>query len=382
MKIAQASADVVARRNHVEQPVVFKIFHDHAAGYLKNIESRFGSHIHEAADAFPRSFCGEFRHQVFGRHSLRVFPQRHICQVQHPFHLEIVGLPIKAFHEKLHGLRDVLRLLVFRIDAARARRENASQAGLAVHVVFHLGFMEVSISENFLHQRHTLGHVGQCYLVRRLPMVDGFAHVTLIGLHKRQGVMNSQQIVRGVIRDVFGLQHRGNALLRQRNCRLMELANRSQVVIPAGWLLQGKKCGVDKWHARRNWCLAAHGATRSEAHRPVTAGGAAGSGGVRTVVRLDHFQNQISCGDLDDAGYFARLQAGQGVSQLGSQIGEGDFSHQAAGVCGGINRFFFGQFAKILAVLQPAKDFLGLALRIHEDQLQRNLRRGRAFRHL
>src|SRR5271155_5149186 len=162
----------------------------------------------------------------------------------------------------------------------------------------------------------------------------------------------------------------------------MELANRIQVVIPAWRLFQRKKCGVDKRHARRNWGLAAHGATGSEAHRPVSTGGGTSGGGGRTLVRLDHFQDQVSYGDLDDAGDLTRLQAGQGVSQLGSQTAEGDFSHEAASVRGGINRFFFGEFAKVLAVLQAAEDFLRLALRIHEDQLQGNLPRGRAFRRL
>src|SRR5271155_2235248 len=162
----------------------------------------------------------------------------------------------------------------------------------------------------------------------------------------------------------------------------MELANRIQVVIPAWRLFQRKKCGVDKRHARRNWGLAAHGATGSEAHRPVSTGGGASGGGGRTLVRLDHFQNQISYGDLDDAGDLTRLQAGQGVSQLGSQTAEGDFSHEAASVRGGINRFFFGEFAKVLAVLQAAEDFLRLALRIHQDQLQGNLARRRILRRL
>ena len=156
MEIKQVPTYVVARGHYVEEPAILEVFNDDPARHLESVQPRVVGHVHKTANALARGFGSRSREQVFGRHAVRILAQRHIRQVQDPFHFEVVGLLLEVSQKISDRFLDVLRFFILGIGSAGQGRENTLVAGIAIRAVFHLCLMQINISESFLDQWHPL----------------------------------------------------------------------------------------------------------------------------------------------------------------------------------------------------------------------------------
>jgi len=74
-----------------------------------------------------------------------VFPERHVSQVQQPFHFEIVGFRSRYFVK--YSMASPRRL--FACNGDPDEWENAPLTRMAINVVVHLGFVQVTDPEHF-----------------------------------------------------------------------------------------------------------------------------------------------------------------------------------------------------------------------------------------
>ena len=164
------------------QAVILEIVDYDAGSHGEQIQPRLSSHVGEASYALGRKGRRgrpkrRQRQEVFWRNAGRVVPHIHIGKIQQPFHFEIVGLSFEIFREILNGLR---RTGGLRIVEIRTHREDAPVAGIAIDVVVHLGFVQITDPEHFLHQRHGLRNILRGNAVRHLPLFDGLGHFALV----------------------------------------------------------------------------------------------------------------------------------------------------------------------------------------------------------
>ena len=185
-------AGIVARGNNVEPAVILEIVDDHAGSHRKQIQPCLGSHIGEASDAFAGSERRQ-RQQVFGRNAGGVFPERHISQVQQPFHFQIVGLPVEIFREILNGFR---RAGGLRVTEIRTNGKYAPLTRMAINVVVHLGFVQVTDPEHFFHQWNTARNIRQGGPISDLPIRNSVGHIAPVSVELSPGHVNIHHVVR------------------------------------------------------------------------------------------------------------------------------------------------------------------------------------------
>ena len=184
VKKSQRLADVVAGNGDIQKTVVFEIIRNHAAGHGNEIQACCGRRIHESSEIL---LCGKDRrrNQVFLRHAVGIFSQGHISQIQQPLHLDGIrpfGYQFEIFGEVVDSLFRISGLLVTEV---RARRKSASVDRVAINVVCHFRFVQVSDAECFRQLRNPSRHIRDCEFVSGLPLPDGCIHVASIGLELR-----------------------------------------------------------------------------------------------------------------------------------------------------------------------------------------------------
>ena len=247
VKESQRLAHVVAGHHNVQQAVILEIVYNHAARHRSEIQSRCGRYIRELPEIFPARKNGR-RDQILVRHPCGIFFQRHIREIQQPLYLDRIrrfGCDFQIFRQVLDRLFRIACLL---IAEACARRKSTPVERIAVNVVFHLRFMEVSHAKNFRQLRHTCRHIGGREFVRRLPLLDRRIHVALISLKLRQSVVRLNRIVRRRSGHLRGIGQRFFQRLNPFRERL--LSNRAhllQILLPTSRLgkLLEKHIGQD-----------------------------------------------------------------------------------------------------------------------------------------
>ncbi len=184
MEVVHRLAKVPIRCGDVQQAVILEIVDNYTGSHGEQFQSCLGSHVGEASYCRAGSALAgrgrpkrRQRQQIFWRNAGGVVPHIHIGKIQQPFHFEIVGLSFEIFCEILKGLRCTGGL---RIVEIRTHREDASIAGIAINVVVHLGFVQITNPEHFLHQRHCVGDIRRGNAVRDLPLFDGLGHFALV----------------------------------------------------------------------------------------------------------------------------------------------------------------------------------------------------------
>ena len=122
-----------------------------------------------------------------------MFPERHVNQVQQPFHFEIIGLSVQVFREILDGFR---RGGCLRVMEIRTNGKNAPFTRMAINVVVHLGLVQVTDPEHFFHQRHSPRNIRQGDPIRDLPLRDSVGHIAPVSVELSPRHVNIQTVVR------------------------------------------------------------------------------------------------------------------------------------------------------------------------------------------
>ena len=72
-------------------------------------------------------------------------------------------------------------LAVSRIGSPEASGKGTS-AGISIHVIFHLGFVQVTNPEHFIHPRQYQRDILHRNPVGDFPLFDGLLHFTYVGM--------------------------------------------------------------------------------------------------------------------------------------------------------------------------------------------------------
>jgi hypothetical protein len=78
----------------------------------------------------------------------------------------------------------------------RTHREYAPVARISIDIVVHLGFVQVTNTQHFLHQRHCIRNVRRGNPIRDLELFDRLRHLTLVGVELPLGHVDPHHVNR------------------------------------------------------------------------------------------------------------------------------------------------------------------------------------------